>query len=73
MILKYDVSPKIAEKIPLSEDERIYYAIPYDIDVDGGWIRGAYHLPNRGIEPRSHTLQVDYLPTEPPGKPKNTG
>ncbi|MBR6384221.1 MAG: ABC transporter ATP-binding protein [Lachnospiraceae bacterium] len=42
MILKYDVSPKIAEKIPLSEDERIYYAIPYDIDVDGSWIRGAY-------------------------------
>ena len=23
--------------------------------------------------PRSHTLQVDSLPAEPPGKPKNTG
>ena len=30
-------------------------------------------LPNPGIEPRSTILQVDYLPAEPPGKPKNTG
>ena len=30
-------------------------------------------LPNPGIEPRSPTLQVDSLPSEPPGKPKNTG
>ena len=29
--------------------------------------------PNPEIEPRSPTLQVDSLPTEPPGKPKNTG
>ena len=29
------------------------------------------HLPNPGIEPRSPTLQVDSLPDEPPGKPKN--
>ena len=26
-----------------------------------------------GMEPRSPTLQVDSLPAEPPGKPKNTG
>ena len=26
-------------------------------------------LPNPGIEPRSPTLQVNSLPTEPPGKP----
>ena len=25
-------------------------------------------LPNPGIEPRSHTLQADSLPSEPPGK-----
>ena len=31
------------------------------------------HLPNPGIEPRSPALQVDSLPSEPPGKPKNTG
>ena len=29
-------------------------------------------LPNPGIEPRSPALQVDSLPAEPPGKPKNT-
>ena len=29
-------------------------------------------LPNPGIEPRSPTLQAA-LPSEPPGKPKNTG
>ena len=30
-------------------------------------------LPNPGIEPRSPTLQVDSLPAEPQGQPKNTG
>ena len=30
-------------------------------------------LPNPGIEPRSPALQVDFLPAEPPGNPKNTG
>ena len=30
-------------------------------------------LPNPGIEPRSPELQVDSLPAEPQGKPKNTG
>ena len=30
-------------------------------------------LFNPGIEPRSSIFQVDSLPAEPPGKPKNTG
>ena len=30
-------------------------------------------LPNSGIEPRFPALQVDSLPAESPGKPKNTG
>ena len=30
-------------------------------------------FPNQGIEPRSPALQADSLPSEPPGKPKNTG
>ena len=30
-------------------------------------------LPNTGIEPRSPALQVDSLPAEPQGEPKNTG
>ena len=29
-------------------------------------------LPNPGIESRSPELQVDSLPSESPGKPKNT-
>ena len=29
-------------------------------------------LPNAGVEPRSPILQADSLPSEPPGKPKNT-
>ena len=31
------------------------------------------NLPNPGMKPRSPTLQADTLPSEPPGKPKNTG
>ena len=31
------------------------------------------YLPNPGIEPRPPTLQVNFLPVEPEGKPKNTG
>ena len=30
-------------------------------------------LPNPGIEPRSPTLQMDSLPSEPPENPMNTG
>ena len=30
-------------------------------------------LPNPGIKPRSPTLQADSLPSEPTGKPMNTG
>ena len=31
------------------------------------------NLPNPGTEPTSPALLVDSLPSEPPGKPKNTG
>ena len=30
-------------------------------------------FPNPGTEPTSPVLQVDFLPAEPQGKPKNTG
>ena len=30
------------------------------------------HLPTQGIEPRSPTLRVDSLPSEPPGKPNSS-
>ena len=40
----------------------------------GGWsFPSPGDLPNPGIEPRSPALQVDSLPAEPQGKPKNTG
>ena len=44
--------------------ERIleYVAFPFSGD-----------LPYTGIEPRSPTLQAEFLPAEPQGKPKNTG
>ena len=31
------------------------------------------NLPDPGIEPRSPTLQADALPSEPPGKPQESG
>ena len=39
------------------------------------WVamHSAGHLPNPGIKPRSPTLQADSLPSEPLGKPMNTG
>ena len=37
----------------------------------GSLLQGIF--PTQGIEPRSPTLQVDSLPAEPLGKPKNTG
>ena len=43
---------------------RILEWVAYPFPVD---------LPNPGIEPGSPALQVDSLPAEPPGKPKNTG
>ena len=37
-------------------------------------LQGIFQDQSRpGTEPRSPSLQVDSLPTEPPGKPKNTG
>ena len=41
-----------------------WVALPFSRESD---------FPNPGIQPRSATLQVDSLPTEPQGKPKNTG
>ena len=35
--------------------------------------RGSSRDQNPGIKPRFPTLQVDSIPSEPPGKPKDTG
>ena len=39
------------------------------------WVAFPFHRGshNPGIEPRSPTLQADFLPAEPLGKQKNTG
>ena len=39
------------------------------------WVAFAFsrNVPNPGIEPRSPALQVNSLPAEAPGKPKNSG
>ena len=39
------------------------------------WVANSFssNLNNLGIEPRPPALQADSLPSEPPGKPKNTG
>ena len=39
----------------------------------GLWCPPPGYLPNPGIKLRSPALQVDSLPSEPPGKPMNTG
>ena len=54
---------------------------PPGSSVHGGFSRQEYwsglpcpppgDLPNPGIRPGSPTLQVDSLPSEPPGKPSN--
>ena len=40
--------------------------------VDSQLVPSPGDLPNPGIKPRPPTLQVDSLPAEPQGKPKNT-
>ena len=59
---------------------RVRLCYPMDSTVRGilqarivEWVHSPGDLPNPGIEPRSPALQMDSLPTEPQGKPKNTG
>ena len=61
----------------------ILWAVAHQAPLSMGFSRQEYwsgllfpspgDLPDPGIEPRSPTLQADSLPTEPQGKPKNTG
>ena len=54
----------VAHQAPLSMGIFQARILPYPAPGD---------LPSPEIKPRSPTLQVDSLPPEPPGKPKNTG
>ena len=61
----------------------ILWAVAHQAPLSMGFSRQEYwsglpfpspgDLPDPEIEPRSPTLQADSLPTEPQGKPKNTG
>ena len=42
MILKYELPEQTEACLDLEEDERIYYAVPYDIDEGGAWLQDAY-------------------------------
>ena len=41
--------------------------------LEWGAMPSSRDLPDLGVEPRSPALQVDSLPAEPQGKPRNTG
>lgn len=42
MILKYDLAPSVLGSISLLEDERIYYAVPFDIGKKTVWSKDSY-------------------------------
>ena len=42
MILKYTIPKKVEEQVELSGDERIYYAVPYDIGTDAAFLTESY-------------------------------
>ncbi len=44
MILRYDLPKNIENAISLSPDERIYYAVPFDISKEGRWISDSFVL-----------------------------
>ena len=43
-----------------------------EVKVSQSCLTLCYPMDYTGIKPRSPALQVDSLPAEPPGKPKNT-
>lgn len=44
MILKYELPKTVQEQIVLDGDERIYYAVPFDIAEDGSWLTDSYFV-----------------------------
>ena len=68
--------------LSVSESRSVIFATPWTIQSmefsrpeywSGSSCLSSGDLPNPGIKHRSPTLQVDSLPAEPQGKPKNTG
>lgn len=44
MILKYKLPQNIIPSLRLTEGERIYYAVPFDIAEDGSWLKDSYFI-----------------------------
>ena len=44
MILRYDIPHSAESMVELSEGERIYYAVPIDIDEKGNWTDDSYFV-----------------------------
>ena len=42
MILRYELPQQARDKIKLTENERIYYAVPIDINDEGNWCSDSY-------------------------------
>ena len=62
-VIPWTVAPQAPLSMEFSRHE-YWSGLPCPLPVD---------LPNPEIEPRSLTLQMDSLPSEPPGKPKILG
>ena len=69
------VKVKIAQSCPTLCDPCAMQSMEFSSpEYCNGWpFPSPGDLPKPGIKPRSPALQVDSLPSEPPGKPKNTG
>ena len=57
---------------PVAHQAPLFLGIPRQEHWSGLPCPPPGDLPNPGIEPRPPALQADYLPAEPPRKPKNT-
>ena len=70
-----EVKVKVAQSCPTLCDPTDYtvHGILQARILEWGAFPFSRGLPNPGLEPSSPALQVDSLPAEPPGKPKNTG
>ena len=44
MILKYELPKEIEEQIVFGKEERLYYAVPFDIAEDGSWLADSYFV-----------------------------
>ena len=44
MILRYKLPPNIEKSIEVSDEDRIYYAVPFDINKKGSWTDSSYFV-----------------------------